>query len=86
MKRGNLSTAEKYELEIRKPKEYCDKKDYEIGDLNVKISPLNKEILRNRETQRRKDIMNPKIDRSCRNTQSHKQLRRFYLHSEKVKR
>ena len=43
MKRGNLSNAEKYELEIRKLKEYCDKKDYEISDLNMKIVRLNKE-------------------------------------------
>ena len=42
MKRGNLSNAEKYELEIRKLKEYCDKKDYEISDLNMKIVRLNK--------------------------------------------
>ena len=42
LKRGNLSNAEKYELEIRKLKEYCDKKDYEISDLNMKIVRLNK--------------------------------------------
>ena len=28
IKRGSLGSAEKYELEIRKLKEYCEKKDY----------------------------------------------------------
>ena len=43
LKRNSLSSAEKYELEIRKLKEYCEKKEYEISDLNMKIVRLKKE-------------------------------------------
>ena len=43
LKRNNLSNAEKYELEIRKLKEYCDKKDYEVSDLKMKIARISKE-------------------------------------------
>lgn len=63
MKRGNLSNAEKYELEIRKLKEYCDKKDYEISDLNMKIVRLNKETdfeigkLREEKDRLRNDLL-----------------------------
>lgn len=30
-------------MEIRKIKEYCEKKEYEISDLNMKFVRLNKE-------------------------------------------
>ena len=43
VKRINLSNNQKYELEIRKLKEYCEKKEYEISDLNMKFVRLNKE-------------------------------------------
>lgn len=43
LKRHHLSNNEKYELEIRKIKEYCEKKEYEISDLNMKFVRLNKE-------------------------------------------
>lgn len=43
VKRINLSNNEKYELQIRKLKEYCEKKEYEISDLNMKFVRLNKE-------------------------------------------
>lgn len=43
IKRINLSNNEKYELQIRKLKEYCEKKEYEISDLNMKFVRLNKE-------------------------------------------
>ena len=43
MKRTNLGNAEKYELEIRKFKEYCDKKDYQISDLKMKIARIGKQ-------------------------------------------
>ena len=43
LKRNNLGNAEKYELEIRKLKEYCDKKDYEASDLKMKIARITKE-------------------------------------------
>jgi hypothetical protein len=43
IKRHNLSNNEKYELEIRKLKEYCEKKEYEISDLNMKTKRQNKE-------------------------------------------
>ena len=43
IKRTNLGTVEKYELEIRKLKEYCDKKEYEYSELNMKYVRLNKE-------------------------------------------
>lgn len=43
LKRANLSNAEKYELEIRKLKEYCDKKDYEVSDLKMKVARIQKE-------------------------------------------
>jgi hypothetical protein len=42
LKRANLGNAEKYELDIRKLKEYCDKKDYEISDLKMKIARIGK--------------------------------------------
>lgn len=42
MKRNNLANAEKYELEIRKLKEFIDKKDYEISDLKMKIARIGK--------------------------------------------
>lgn len=42
MKRNNLGNAEKYELEIRKLKEFCDKKDYEVSDLKMKIARIGK--------------------------------------------
>lgn len=43
MKRVNLGHIEKCELEIRKLKQYCDKKDYEISDLKMKIARIGKE-------------------------------------------
>ena len=43
LKRLHLSSNEKYELEIRKLKEHCDKKDYEMTDINLKLVRLNKE-------------------------------------------
>ena len=42
LKRNNLGNAEKYELEIRKLKEFIDKKDYEISDLKMKIARIGK--------------------------------------------
>lgn len=43
LKRHHLNNNEKYELEIRKLKEYCEKKEYEISDLNMKLVRLSKE-------------------------------------------
>lgn len=43
IKRGSLANAEKYELEIRKLKEYCDKKDYEASEIKMKMARLAKE-------------------------------------------
>ena len=43
VKRYNLSNNEKYELQIRKLKEYCQKKEYQISDLNMKLVRLSKE-------------------------------------------
>jgi hypothetical protein len=38
-----LNNNEKYELEIRKLKEFVEKKEYEISDLNMKLVRLSKE-------------------------------------------
>lgn len=43
IKRHHLNNNEKYELEIRKLKEYCEKKEYEISDLNMKLVRMSKE-------------------------------------------
>ncbi len=43
MKRNHLNNNEKYELEIRKLKEFVEKKEYEISDLNMKLVRLSKE-------------------------------------------
>jgi hypothetical protein len=43
IKRNSLGSAEKYELEIRKLREFCDKKDYEVSDLKMKIARIGKE-------------------------------------------
>jgi hypothetical protein len=43
LKRHHLGNNEKYELEIRKLKEYCEKKEYEISDINMKLVRLSKE-------------------------------------------
>ena len=41
-KRSNLNSTEMYELEIRKLKELLDKKDYDYGDLNMKMVRFTK--------------------------------------------
>ena len=38
-----MNNNEKYELEIRKLKEFVEKKEYEISDLNMKLVRLSKE-------------------------------------------
>jgi hypothetical protein len=43
LKRNHLNNNEKYELEIRKLKEYCEKKEYEVSDFNMKLVRLTKE-------------------------------------------
>ena len=43
LKRNHLNNNEKYELEIRKLKEFVEKKEYEISDLNMKLVRLSKE-------------------------------------------
>ena len=37
LKKHNLGSNEKLELEIRKLKEYCDRKEYEASELNMKL-------------------------------------------------
>ena len=43
IKRNHLNNNEKYELEIRKLKEFVQKKEYEISDFNMKLVRLSKE-------------------------------------------
>ena len=63
LKRHHLNNNEKYELEIRKLKEYCEKKEYEISDLNMKLVRLNKETdfeigkLREEKERLRSDLL-----------------------------
>lgn len=38
LKRGNLNSLESAELEIRKLKDICDSKEYEISELTLKFN------------------------------------------------